>query len=113
MIVTAWNNGAHSRTGNGYGFKVSHDDRDAFFQKEWDEILLEIEGESQLQAAAISREAFWSEQGQELTSVALGKWLRRNGLAPWPHLNPPVFVLEPVEDNRFRVSKARTGRKVF
>jgi len=28
MIVTAWNNGAHSRNGSGYGFKVSVADRD-------------------------------------------------------------------------------------
>ena len=113
MIVIAWNNGAQSRTGSGYGFKVNDSDRDEFFKKEWTEILLEIEGEEEPAVVPIQKEGFWSEKGQELTSTVLGKWLRKNGLAPWPRLNPPRFVLDPVEDNRFRVSKAKTGHKVF
>ncbi|HMN61103.1 MAG TPA: hypothetical protein PJ988_12100 [Anaerolinea sp.] len=113
MIVIAWNNGAHSRTGIGYGFRVNHDDRAQFFKPEWDEILLEIDGEAEPVKVALDKEAFWSEKGQDLVSVELGKWLRKNGLAPWPRQSPPVFVLDPVQDNRFKVSKARQGRKVF
>jgi hypothetical protein len=112
MIVIAWNNGAQSRTGSGYGFKVHNSDRDEYFKPEWEEILLEIEGEDQPAAVSVSKE-FWSDNGQALASTELGKWLRKNGLAPWPRLNPPVFVLDPVEDNRFRVAKARMGHKAF
>ena len=113
MIVHAWNNGAQSRTGSGYGFKVNNNDRDEFFKPEWDEILLEIDGEEAPAAVAVNKEGFWSEKGQELTSSQLGKWLRKNGMAPWPRQDPPVFVLEPLVDNKFRVSKARKGHKAF
>lgn len=112
MIVKAWNNGAHSRNGKGYGFRVSPEDRDVFFKKEWASILLEMDGEPQPEEVKLD-EAFWSEEGCELMSQALGRWLRRNGLAPWVRGNPPSVVLEPVEENRFRVEKPKTGRRPF
>ncbi len=113
MIVLAWNNGAQSRTGSGYGFRVNNQDRDEFFKPEWEEILLEIDGLDEPVTVAVDKEGFWSEKGQELASPELGKWLRKNGLAPWPRQSPPGFVLDPVEDNRFHVSKARKGRNPF
>jgi hypothetical protein len=45
MEVTAWNNRSHHTTGSGYGFKVSIEDRDQFFKKEWKYIVLELESE--------------------------------------------------------------------
>ncbi|PKO12022.1 MAG: hypothetical protein CVU39_26115 [Chloroflexi bacterium HGW-Chloroflexi-10] len=107
MIVTAWNNGAHIRNGAGYGFKVSIEDRDAYFKPEWDVIMLELDGEAQLVEVPIHKESFWDESCRELIHAGVGKWLRRNGLAPWPQGNPPRFVLEPVSENRFIVSKAQ------
>ena len=111
MVVTAWNNGAHIRNGNGYGFRVHNADRDEFFKKEWAEIVLEVEGESTPSIVPISAEGFWSENGKELICAAVGRWLRRNGMAPWGKGNPPVFVLDHVEENKFRVAKARKGGK--
>jgi hypothetical protein len=115
MIVTAYNNGAHSRNGAGYGFKVINEDRDEHFKQEWDKIQLEIEGEEEVFEVEIDKESFWSEDCREIRSEAIGKWLRHQGLAPWAKGNPPRFVLEPVEDNRFTVSKAqkRSGKKPF
>jgi len=115
MIVTAWNNGAHSRNGAGYGFKVSVVDRDEHFKQEWESIVLQIEGDEQLHEVEINKEGFWSEDCREIRSAAIGKWLRQRGLAPWPKGNPPFFVLDPVEDNRFSVSKAQkqSGSKPF
>jgi len=106
MIVTAYNNGAHSRSGAGYGFKVHPEDRDAHFKPEWKTILLEIDSEAAPVEATMPGEAFWSENGHEITHPAVGKWLRRNGIAPWPRGNPPRFILEPIEENRFRLAKA-------
>jgi hypothetical protein len=36
-------------------------------------------------------------------------------MAPWPKGNPPYFVVDPLEDNRFSVSKAgkKSGKKPF
>lgn len=111
MIVRAWNNGAHSRSGAGYGFRVNHEDRDQYFKPEWESILLEIEDEPAEVEVHIDRERFWSETGRELTSMAIGKWLRRHGLAPWSMGNPPTFVLEPLGENRFKVVRAHTMKK--
>jgi hypothetical protein len=106
MIVTAWNNGAHSRNGNGYGFKLQPADRDAFFKKEWPTILLDFPGEAEPTEVKINQEALWSEACREISCPAVGKWLRHNGLAPWAFGNPPRFILEPVEENRFKVVKS-------
>lgn len=113
MNVTAWNIGSHNRNGSGYGFKVKKTDRDAFFQKQWKSILLEIPDEAEPVEINIDGEKFWSENGHELICTPLGKWLRKNGLAPWRHGNPPSFDLEPVEENRFRVEKGQKTRKPF
>jgi hypothetical protein len=111
MIATAWNNGAHSRSGIGYGFKISSADRDAYFKREWKVILIEIEGEADTLEVNIDKDSFWDKTCRELTSVEIGHWLRRNGLAPWPLGNPPVFTLEPLADNRFRIHKVHKSQK--
>jgi hypothetical protein len=106
MIVKAYNNGAHNRNGSGYGFKVSITDRDEFFKPEWTTILVELPGVDEPVEIKIDPVSFWSETSHELTGLEIGKWLRHNGLAPWRVGNAPVFVLEPIEENRFRIEKA-------
>ena len=110
MVVTAWNNGAHIRNGSGYGFRVHPVDRDAFFQKEWTSILVEIEGQEEAVEVTLEGRNFWAEAPGPLPCPALGRWLRHNGLAPWSPGNPPVLLLEPLEGNRFRVEKAAKRR---
>ena len=46
MIVTGWNNGDHQKSGAGYGVKLNADDRDRFFKRDWETIILEMEGSS-------------------------------------------------------------------
>jgi hypothetical protein len=111
MIVTAWNNGAHSRSGSGYGFKVSIDDRDAYFKREWKVIVLEIEEEMGTFEVDIDKDSFWDETCRELASLEVGHWLRKNGLAPWHLGNPPVFTLEPLDENRFQIRKVHKSQK--
>jgi hypothetical protein len=106
MIVNAWNNGAHSRNGSGYGFRIHPDDRDAYFQKEWTTLFLEIEGEPAPVEASIDQAGLWAENPREIQCAAVGRWLRKNGLAPWGRGNPPAIVLEPLGENRFKVEKA-------
>lgn len=107
MIVTAWNNGAHARNGAGYGLKVSVEERDAHFQPDWDVILLELDDEPQPVEVHIDKTSFWSEACRELTHIKIGRWLRSQGLAPWPKGNPPKFILEPLGENRFKAMKTQ------
>jgi hypothetical protein len=47
-------------------------------------------------------QSFWR-NCSELRSADIGRWLLRQGLAPWPRGKPPTFELVPVEDRRFRI----------
>lgn len=103
MIVTAWNNGAHMRSGTGYGFRVSLEDRDEFFKREWTSITVDIEDQSV--DIKVDAEHFWGAEEHPLASPEIGKWMRQHGLAPWAMGNPPKFILEPVQENHFRIEK--------
>jgi hypothetical protein len=110
MVVTAWNNGAHSRNGSGYGFRVHPADRDTFFKKEWTSIVIEVEGQGDPVEIPLEGLSLWAEVPGPVPCAAVGRWLRHNGLAPWTQGNPPVLLLEPVEGNRFKVEKAAKRR---
>jgi hypothetical protein len=105
MIVIAWNNGAHSRKGVGYGIRISDEERDLYFKKDWDVVLLELQGEEQPFEVKIDKDSFWGDPGRELISIEIGRWLHNQGLAPWPHGNPPRLIMEPLENNRFSLEK--------
>ncbi len=107
MIVVAWNNGDHHPSGAGYGLKISIQDRDTYFKPEWNSIFLEIEGETNLIEININKASFWNKICRELINSSIGKWLIKQGLAPWPKGNPPTFILEPIAGNRFKVMKFR------
>jgi len=111
MIVKAWNNGSHNRNGSGYGIKVSPADRDALFKPEWDMIVLDVDGEAEPVKVVIDKEGFWGEDCKELRCDAIGRWLLRNGMAPWPRVNSPTVEIDPVEDNHFSVRKVHKVAK--
>lgn len=104
MKVTAWNNGSHHPDGNGYGIKLSPNDRDTFFNREWKTILVELEGESIPAEVNIEKASFWNQTCKELISVKIGKWLITHGLAPWPFEKPPVFEMVQIGERHFRLT---------
>ena len=103
MIVTAWNNGAHCSSGAGYGLKIDINDRDRYFRKEWDQVILELDGRVDSVAVNIRKPSFWSNHCREVISKDLGKWLREQNKAPWPRWKPPKMIMEPIADSRFSV----------
>ena len=103
MIVTAWNNGRHRATGAGYGLKVNAQDRDRYFNRSWKTVTLELVGESKEVTVNIDKPSFWGIPCRELISKNIGKWLIKNGRAPWPKGHPPRMRMEPMGDNRFKV----------
>ena len=58
---------------------------------------------SQIVVASISR-SFWR-NCSELRSSKIGKWMLKNGYAPWSKGNPPEFELIPLSGNRFKLLK--------
>lgn len=100
--VTAWSNGHPLPTGAGYGVKLSHRDRDKFFDTGWDEVIIDLDqGEKVPVSLSYS---FWL-SCSELRSAAIGQWLLRNGLAPWPGGRPPAMLLSKVEGNWFSLRR--------
>ncbi len=101
MIVTAWNNGQHHKSGAGYGIKLSAADRDEHFSRMWRTVAVTLEGSSQEVEINIAKASFWSTTCRELISKDIGTWLRENGLAPWPQDHPPRLRLEPLASRHF------------
>jgi hypothetical protein len=100
MRATAWNNGSHHASGAGYGLRVSGEDRDRYFDRDWSEVVFDLDGE--VEARATISDSFWR-TCSELRSVGIGKWLRVRGLAPWPKGIPPTLEVRPAGGNRFNV----------
>ena len=101
MIVTAWNNGSHTKSGAGYGVKLDANDRDRFFNQTWKTITLELEGSSNPVEVNVAKPSFWVSTCRELIDAEIGRWLIRNGLAPWPKGHPPRLSLKHIDSNRF------------
>lgn len=103
MKVTAWNNGANSKTGSGYGFKISIEDRQKYFSEQWQTIDLLLPKLDKPISININKSSFWNKTCRELISQDIGKWLLSNDHAPWPKGMPPKFELLHVNNNVFRI----------
>jgi hypothetical protein len=103
MIVSAWNNGKHFESGAGYGFKLSIDDRNEYFSKEWSTVFVELPNSNAAIEISVAKPSFWNNTCRELISKEIGIWLRSKGLAPWTKGNPPKFELVQCGDRKFRV----------
>ena len=101
MLVTAWNNGSHQHSGAGYGIKVTAEDRNEFFKREPQTVNLKLEGVDAPVSVNTHKVSFWDETCGELISKEIGKWLRENGLAPWPKGVPPKLRMEPLSEGVF------------
>ena len=100
--VSGWSNSTpNDHTGAGYGVRVQYDDRDRYFQRNWNSVEIALDtGE----AAEISlQETFWT-TCPELRSSVIGRWMLDLGAIPWAKGKPPQFDLEPIGDRRFRLT---------
>ena len=105
MIVKAWKNNLHRRTGTTYGVRLKDTgDRDRHFQRKWTWVTVELEGSDTSADITISP-AFWRDC-PELRSSAIRDWLWHRGLAPWADHSPPDLVLMPLAGNAFSLRVA-------
>lgn len=109
MIGTAWNNGKHHASGAGYGLKVAIPDRDRFFDPERGRVILELDGWDTPVTVNIAKNSFWGPDCRELIQQEIGRWLRQNGLVPWPKGQPPKLRMEPLARDRFAVRLGDAG----
>ncbi|MEM3453360.1 MAG: hypothetical protein QW835_07050 [Candidatus Hadarchaeum sp.] len=101
MKVSGWNNGRpNNQTGAGYGVRISKDDRDTFFKREWKSVVVKSDGDS---IVCNLSNAFWK-NCPELRNKKIGKWMLNKKIAPWPESNPPRLELTPTSNQEFRLT---------
>lgn len=95
MIVTGYRCGFQKgKSGDplkgSYGFKVSKDDRDTLFKKEWDYIILRLEGEKIDFKVKVKKKSFW-DSCTELIHNNIKLWFLKKKIIPWERNNPLKF----------------------
>ena len=105
MIWVAWNNGAFRPSGAGYGFRVTPEDRNRFFVRDWKSVAIELPTRARITVATanIDKDSFWGPQCRELISKQIGIWLIGEKHAPWSQRRPPRFVVKAGRQGRFIV----------
>ncbi|MBM4288833.1 MAG: hypothetical protein FJ135_11970 [Deltaproteobacteria bacterium] len=95
MIVVGWKAAE-------YGVKLDPIDRADFFEKDWETVTVVFDDGTS--AECNLSESFWG-GCPELRSAKIGRWMERNGLAPWPKDKPPELRLEPIGNRRFKLTR--------
>jgi hypothetical protein len=97
MQASAWNDGA-----NTYGIRVGIPNRDAYFQRGWSEIEVEMDG--RLHRFRLTP-GFWHKcpEFRDRGTPVIREWLWRHYTLPWPRGKPHPVQLIPLDGCRFRL----------
>lgn len=105
FTVTAWSNGSPSKTGSGYGLKISISDRDKYFKKNSKSTILHLAGHKPPISVNTDKQSFWSPICRELISKDIGAWLIENKMGTWKAGYPPKLTMIPLGKNEFRLKE--------
>lgn len=105
LLWSAWNNGKHSLSGAGYGIKVPIGDRDRYFNRNQESVILELPVRGGFVKVTLNtnKSSFWNKTCHELISQEIGRWLLNAGLAQWPTRHPPKLAIGITSEKHFRV----------
>lgn len=103
MIGTVWNNGTYNPSGVGYGIKIKQTDRDKYFNRDWVNVILELEDEKISISVSINKSSFWS-NCRQLIKKEIGIWLIGHERGTWEKGSPHKAKIEQISDNRFSVN---------
>lgn len=100
MIVTGWSNGNHNSTtsAGGYGIRIRRADRDRYFKEDWTDVVIVFDNGHEIRVHLSP--SFW-QNCPELRSKEIGKWMISKNIVPWERNNPPMFILEYLNENKF------------
>lgn len=100
MKVSGWKSGKSDAKGRvAFGVRVGKENANRFFEREWDVVLVEMDGET---FPVKVTKTFWT-TCPELRNPAIGAWLKKKGLERWQSGRPPRIRLTPISKNRFRL----------
>jgi hypothetical protein len=103
FIARTWNNGQHHASGAGFGFKISFEDRERFFNRKWHTVILHIEGFERPIEVNVAKISFWNRTCGELIKKDIGIWLHRNNLSTWVSRQPFRVKMIVVKEREFKV----------
>ncbi len=104
MIVTTWKNGKHAKKGTSYGLRIGTSDREKFFDREWEAVVVEFEGSDSETVVNVGKGSFWTPGCGELISTDIRDWLYKTGVVDtWEKGHPPRLILKSVGEARFRL----------
>jgi len=110
MKVHAWNNGSpNNKTGAGYGIAISKTDRDKYFKRSWEYVILQFEDGDNVKVKL--SKSFWKDC-VELRNQKIGRWLIKHTLTPWEIKNRPVLNLEPIGIKNFLLRNTKLYKEI-
>ena len=103
IIGKGWYTGPRNyNTGAGFGITTRKDDRDKYFKREWNSVILRLEGIEGDVIVNINKPSFWS-KCPELIKKEIGIFFKIKGVINWRKGYPPKVELEQIKDNIFIV----------
>jgi hypothetical protein len=103
FIAKTWNNGDYNPSGAGYGIKISFEDRDRFFNRDWQTAIFHLNGYDHPVEVNVAKASFWNPTCRELISQHIGIWLQRNNRATWDYGQPHRVRMTVVGEREFKV----------
>jgi hypothetical protein len=103
FIAKTWNNSHYHASGAGYGLKISFDDREQFFNRNWQTVILHLDGYERPIEVNVAKVSFWNRSCGELISREIGIWLQRNNRNRWENRSPHDVRFTVVGERAFRV----------
>jgi len=103
FIATTWNNGQYHTSGAGYGIKISLENRERFFNRDWKTVIIHLNGFDHPVEVNVAKESFWNRTCGELISRHIGLWLHRNNCARWPRRQPHQVRMTVISQREFKV----------
>ncbi len=103
FIAKTWNNGHRHASGAGYGIKINMQDREQFFNRNWQTVTLHLSGNINPIEVNVDKPSFWIRNCGELISIEIGLWLQRNNAATWPPRLPHRVRMTVLGEREFKV----------
>lgn len=103
FVAKTWNNGHYHASGAGYGLRITFQDREQFFDRNWQRVILHLDGYSSPIEVNVAKESFWNRDCGELIKNDIGIWLQLNNCERWPFGQPHEVRMTKAGHREFKV----------
>lgn len=103
FIAKTWNNGSYKPSGGGYGLKIRLEYRAQYFNRNWQSVILHLDGYERPVEVNVAKASFWNRTCGELISKDIGIWLQRNHRNRWPNRQPHEVRITVLSERVFSV----------